>query len=109
MLLVPGPARPAPANRGAIRQINRAPPRQTRHAPPVIDWTDCKLVQRDSRFVSGQPAPRSQPRVLVEPLVESADPGMTPEDIAEVHDLPVDIVRALLTYGRKQSAAFSPV
>ena len=96
-------------NWAAIRQINRAPPRQTRHASPMIDWTDCPLVQRDKRFVSGQPALRSQPRVLVEPLVESADLGMTPEEIAEVHDLPVDIVRALLTYARKQRAAFSPV
>ena len=61
----------------------------------MIDWTKCPLVQRDARFVSGQPAPRSQSRMLVEPLVESADFGMTPEDIAEVHDLPVDIVRAL--------------
>ena len=104
-----GPRYPAHANRGAIRQINRASPCRIRHASPMIDWTDCELVQRDARFVSGQPALRSQPRVLVEPLVESADLGMTPEDIAEVHDLPVDIVRSLLTYARKQRAAFSPV
>ena len=67
----------------------------------MTNWEDCPLVQRDPRFVSGQPALRSHPRVLVEPLVESAELGMTPEDIAEVHDLPVDTVRALLIHAGK--------
>ena len=75
----------------------------------MVDWQDCPLVQRDTRFVSGQPALRSQPRVLVEPLVESAALGMTPEDIAETYDVSVEIVRALLLHTGKKRDALSPV
>ena len=61
---------------GPVRVRPLPPPRQIRYASPMTNWEDCPLVQRDPRFVSGQPALRSHPRVLVEPLVESAELGM---------------------------------
>lgn len=75
----------------------------------MIDWTDCPLVQCDPRFVSGKPALRGEPRVLVEPLVESADLGMKPEEIAEAYDVPTETVRSLLAYAESHRVAPSPV
>ena len=71
-----------------------------RYEPDVIDWSKCPLVQRDSHYVSGQPALRSMPRMLVDPLVESADLGMKPDEISERSGVPADTIRSLLTYAK---------
>ena len=67
----------------------------------MIDWTDCPLVQRDPSYVSGQPALRSQPRLMVEPLIESVETyGETPEAVEEQFGVSADTVRTLLTYAK---------
>ena len=74
----------------------------------MIDWRDCPLVQTDPRFVSGQPALRSSPRTLVEPLVESADLGETTAEISEQFGVPEATIRDLLAYAKAHSVQ-SPV
>jgi uncharacterized protein (DUF433 family) len=70
----------------------------------MIDWRDCDLVQTDPRFVSGQPALRSSPRTLVEPLVESAlTYGEEPAEISEQFGIPEATIRDLLTYAKAHS------
>lgn len=69
-----------------------------------IDWSACPLVQRDPNYVSGQPALRSDPRMTVEPLVESADLGMSVADISEVYGIPADTVCSLLAYAAQHRA-----
>jgi uncharacterized protein (DUF433 family) len=66
----------------------------------MIDWSDCPLVQSDPRYVSGQPALRSDPRLMVEPLVECADLGMLPEEIGEEYGVPAETVRVLVDYAK---------
>jgi uncharacterized protein (DUF433 family) len=70
------------------------------YEPDVIDWSECPLVQRDSRYVSGQPALRSMPRLLVDPLVESADLGMEADKIVEAYNVPVETIRTILDYAK---------
>ena len=74
------------------------PSRLARKLKAMIDWSECALVQRDPDYVSGQPALRSDPRMTVDTLVECAEDGMTPEEIAETYNVPVATVRALLDY-----------
>lgn len=69
-----------------------------------IDWSACPLVQRDPNYVSGQPALRSDPRMTVEPLVESADLGMSAADISDAYGVPADTVRSLLAYAAQHRA-----
>ncbi len=66
-----------------------------------IDWSQCPLVQADSRYQSGAAALRSDPRMTVDGLVESADLGMRPDDISAAYGVPVDTVRRLLDYAAK--------
>ena len=73
-----------------------------------IDWSSCPLVQRDPRYMSGQPALRSDPRMTVDTLVDSADLGMTPAEISETYSVPADTVRSLLTYAAKHRASPAP-
>ena len=69
-----------------------------------IDWKNCPLVQSDPRYQHGQPALRTDPRMTVEPLVESADLGMSASDISDAYGVPADTIRALLTYAEKHRA-----
>ena len=67
----------------------------------MIDWTECPLVVEDPRFVSGQPALISAPRVLVDPLIDSVELyGESPEAVEEQFGVAADIVRELLSYAR---------
>ena len=65
-----------------------------------IDWSKCPLVQVDGRYQSGAPALRSDPRMTVDGLVESADYGMSPVEISTAYGVPAETVRTLLDYAK---------
>ncbi len=66
-----------------------------------IDWSHCPLVQVDPRYQSGAAALKSDPRMTVDGLVESADYGMSPAEISEAYAVPADTVRTLLDYANR--------
>ena len=66
-----------------------------------VDWSKCALVQLDGRYQSGAAALKSDPRMTVDGLVESADYGMSPAEISEVYGVPADTVQMLLDYATR--------
>ena len=74
-----------------------------------IDWTDCQDVEQIPGRVSGQPVVVGT-RILAQGVIDNAEDGYTPEQIAaEIYDgLPVDRARRIIAYARKQHVAHSP-
>ncbi len=66
-----------------------------------IDWSKCPLVQTDSRYQSGAAALKTDPRMTVDGLVESADYGMSPAEISTAYGVPADTIRTLLDYAKQ--------
>lgn len=60
-------------------------------------WRDCPEVQIDDQRLHGEPTVGSY-RVAARTVVESEDLGETPEEIADDYSLPLDKVRAVLSY-----------
>jgi len=74
---------------------------------PVIDWTDCPLVEINPRKVSGAPILRGT-RMPADAIVENYLDGLPAEEIAEVFELPADSVRALLNYAVEYNPSLKP-
>jgi len=66
-----------------------------------IDWSGCPLVQVDICYQSGAAALKSDPRMTVDGLVESAEYGMSPAEISDAYGVPADTVRTLLDYAKR--------
>ena len=62
---------------------------------PAIDWTECPLVEINPRKVGGPPILKGT-RMPADAILENYANRMPAEEIAEVSELPVDGVRALL-------------
>ena len=65
-----------------------------------IDWSNCPLVQVDTRYHSGAAALKADPRMTVDCLVESADYGMSPAEIGTAYGVPSDTIQTLLDYAK---------
>ena len=74
---------------------------------PIISWTDCPLVEINPRKLSGTPVLKGT-RMPADAILENYADGLPAEEIAEVFELPVDSVRALLAYAAEQSPALKP-
>ncbi len=71
-----------------------------------MDWDDCRLVERVTGKVSGQPVVKGT-RILADTIVEDYDLGSTVEEIQENYpSLPGSQIRELLAFAhRKQLTA----
>jgi len=74
---------------------------------PFIDWTDCPLVEINARKLSGTPVLKGS-RMPADAILENHADGLSAEEIAEVFELPVDSVRALLAYAAQHGPARKP-
>jgi uncharacterized protein (DUF433 family) len=75
------------------------------HQGSVVDWINCPLVEINPRKLSGAPVLRGT-RMQADSILENYADGMAPEEIAEVFELPVESVRALVAYAVQQNPAF---
>ena len=64
---------------------------------PVMDWTDCPDVESDPDKLGGTPILKHS-RMPADGIVENFADGMTPDEIAEIFELPTQGVRELLAY-----------
>jgi uncharacterized protein (DUF433 family) len=62
-----------------------------------MDWTGCPYTEIVEGKVSGVPLLKGT-RVQADTIVESAELGRTPEEIADDYRVPLIQVRALLAY-----------
>ena len=67
---------------------------------PVIDWSDCPLVERVPGKVSGVPILKHS-RVQADSIVENYESGSPVEEISENFAIPEDTIRAVLIYAVK--------
>jgi uncharacterized protein (DUF433 family) len=67
-----------------------------------IDWKDCPLVEAAQGRMAGRPVVRDS-RVLADTILECAELGETPQEIAEDYRLPLNDVEKLLVYAALHS------
>lgn len=72
----------------------------------IIDWTDCPLVEINPRKLSGVPVLKGT-RMQADSIIENHRSGLHADEIAEVFELPVDSVRALLAYAAQHDPALA--
>jgi len=72
----------------------------------MIDWSKCPDVERKPDTMSGQWVVRGT-RVPAQAVLDNADDGFTPEQIAaEIYDgLPVEPARRVIAFARKAKVA----
>ena len=62
-----------------------------------IEWDGCPLVERVEGRVSGVPTLRDS-RLPADAVVGNADAGATAEEIADMYEIPLEMVQTLLDY-----------
>ena len=67
-----------------------------------MDWSECPNVETVPGKVSGQPLLKGT-RVQADSIVESAELGRTPEQIASDYRVKVGDVKALLAYAARHN------
>jgi len=66
----------------------------------VIDWTHCQDVESVPGRCGGAWVVKDS-RVIVEScILDNADAGATPEEIADWFEVPVDVVKRILAFAR---------
>jgi uncharacterized protein (DUF433 family) len=73
-------------------------------AQEKIDWSDCALVEVKPGVQSGAPVLRGT-RMPVSAIVDNFEYGVSPAEIAEQFEIPVDRVDAVLTYAKSHRIA----
>lgn len=71
---------------------------------PVMDWTDCPLVEVIPGKVSGVPLVKGT-RMPADGIVSNFQTGSPVEEIAENFDIPESSIRALLSYAATRNPA----
>jgi uncharacterized protein (DUF433 family) len=64
-----------------------------------VDWDGCELVERVPGKVSGVPILKHS-RLPADAIVCNFDHGCTPEEVADMFDMPIDTIQAVLDYAR---------
>jgi uncharacterized protein (DUF433 family) len=62
-----------------------------------VDWSGCHLVERVADRVSGVPTLRDS-RLPADSIVSNSDAGESPEAIADMYEVPVEVVRGVLDF-----------
>jgi uncharacterized protein (DUF433 family) len=69
-----------------------------------IDWSECPLVEVKPNVQSGAPVLRGT-RLPVTAIVDNFDYGVSPAEIAEQFEVPLDDVEAILAYVKSRRVA----
>jgi uncharacterized protein (DUF433 family) len=65
-----------------------------------IDWSACPIVERDPEKMGGVPTVRAW-RLSADSVVENYDDGVTPEEIADMFEVPIEDVRTIIAYAEQ--------
>lgn len=69
-----------------------------------IDWSDCPLVETKPNVHSGAPVLRGT-RMPVDAIVDNFDYGVSISEISEQFGVPLESVRAIVTYAQSHRVA----
>lgn len=72
----------------------------------TIDWSQCPLVETDPEIQSGAPVLRGT-RMPVNAIVDNFDYGEDAAEIAELFEIPLERVEAVLAYVKSHRVAHS--
>jgi uncharacterized protein (DUF433 family) len=75
---------------------------------PDIDWSDCPIVERNPKKLGGVPTVRAW-RLSADSIVENHDDGESPEEIADMFEVPIEDVRTILAYAAEFRHSAHPV
>jgi uncharacterized protein (DUF433 family) len=65
-----------------------------------IDWFDCPIVETNPLKMGGVPTLRAW-RLSADSIVENHDDGVSPQEIAEMFEVPLADVEAILAYAER--------
>lgn len=65
-----------------------------------IDWSNCPIVERNPNKMGGVPTLRAW-RLSADSIVENHDYGASAQEIAEMFEVPLEDVEALLAYAER--------
>jgi len=68
-----------------------------------IDWDGCELVERIPGKVSGVPILKDT-RLPADSIVTNFDHGCTPEEVADMFEMPIETVQAILDWASRYRA-----
>jgi uncharacterized protein (DUF433 family) len=91
-----------------VIESNDRPVAVMRSAAPVLDWSDCSLVEVDPLRVSGRPVLKGT-RMPVDDIIANYEYGTTVSDISEQFGIDPGTVRELLIYAERHHALARPV
>ncbi len=74
---------------------------------PVMDWTDCPLVEVVPDKVSGVPLLRGT-RLPADTVLSNYEAGSQVEEISDNFDMPEQTIRDLLTYAANKHKQLHP-
>ena len=69
-----------------------------------IDWRQCSVVEMVPGRLAGAPVLKNT-RLPVEAILNNYDDGLEPQQVADIFEVPVSDVRAILEYREKQVAS----
>lgn len=73
-------------------------------AVQTIDWSECPQVEVNPNIQSGNPILRGT-RMPASAIVDNFDYGLSVAEISEHFELPLDPIRAILTYAKSHRVA----
>jgi uncharacterized protein (DUF433 family) len=73
-----------------------------------IDWSKCPLVEIDPSRVGGRPVLRGT-RLPVEDIVANYEYGVSISEISSQFQIPIHIIKELLTYVERRQSLARPV
>ncbi len=72
-----------------------------------MDWSQFDLAMTDSRYLSGAPVFKEEPRMPIGTVLGNLDDGMTPAQIAEAWQIDQRLVEAVKEFVESQRFARS--
>jgi uncharacterized protein (DUF433 family) len=73
-------------------------------AEETIDWSQCPLVEVNSRVQGGAPVLPGT-RMPVSAIVDNFDYGLSVDEISEQFEIPQDRIQAILVYAKSHRVA----
>jgi uncharacterized protein (DUF433 family) len=72
-----------------------------------MDWSQFDLAMTESRYLSGAPVFKDEPRMPVQTVLDNLDDGMTPEAVEEAWQIDLGLVACVKEFAESQRLANS--
>jgi uncharacterized protein (DUF433 family) len=89
--------------RAGRKDVRRCGIEEDAMSEPLIDWTQCSIVEMVPGRLSGAPVLKNT-RLPVDAILNNYDAGLDSDQVAKLFDVPVSDVRMILEFREQQVA-----